>query len=120
MLSKKYQLIKKKISKHINVFENISVKTFIYFFPFIFALDKIFSENYKNKNFYFISKNFFIGNKKGQELINWETFHFFIINKINEKNIKNFNVYKNILFVEFNKPFDFEFFGVVKKKTFQN
>lgn len=117
MLSKKTQILKKQIFKTINFFENISLIKFIYFFPFIFALAKTFSENYKNKNFYFISKNIFISNKKEQELTHWETFHFFIINKITQENIKIFNLYKNILFIELKKPLDFEFFAVIKKNN---
>ena len=86
MLSKKNKIIKKQILNHINFFENISLIKFILNLPFVFALDNIFYQNYKNKSFYFLSKNHYIRNNKRQELINWETFNFFIINQINKKN----------------------------------
>ena len=117
MLSKKNKIIKKQILNHINFFENISLIKFIFILPFVFALDNIFYQNYKNKSFYFLSKNLYIRNNKRQELINWETFNFFIINQINKKNLKVFNIYKNILFIELKKPLEFEFFAVIKKKN---
>jgi hypothetical protein len=116
VLYKNFKIIKKEIFKNMNVFEKFSFMKFLYFFPFLFGIGHSLYEQYKNKSFYFISQNIYLRNTIKEEPINWETFNFFIKKNIKQKNIDNFSVYKNILFLDLNKSFNLEFFGIIKTK----
>lgn len=118
ILLKNYKITKKTLLKNINIFENLSIKKILFIFPFFFGLTINFYQKYHKNSFYFLSQNIYVGEKKNEEKVSWESFNFFQLKKIKEKNIININVYQNIILLNLKKPLTLNLVGIIEKTGF--
>lgn len=116
-LLKNYKISKKALFDNINIFEKLSLKKILFLSPFFFGLTKNFYQKYQKNSFYFLSQNIYLGGKKNHEKMNWESFDFFKLRQIKEKNINNLNVYQNLLLIDLKKNLTINLVGIIEKNN---